>query len=240
VQPDVWKNFTSTYQWADFHGQEHVNFSPLFGHQYAACFIDCRGIQDAYMRQKGIDYFENSRRATYSQRAYAIANPLGWKDYGPDIWGLTACDGPGDVGHEYAGDERKFSSYAARGASAAYIHDDGTIAPTAAGGSIPFAPDICIPALQAMRKRYGDKLFSEYGFLDSFNPSFTFRDVELKHGKLADRVGWVDTDYLGIDQGPILLMAENYRSELIWRYIEKSPYFRRGLERAGFTGGWLD
>jgi hypothetical protein len=98
---------------------------------------------------------------------------------------------------------------------------------------------MCIPALTAMRKRYGDNLFARYGFVDSFNPSFTFRPEELKHGKVVDDVGWFDTDYLGIDQGPILLMAENYRSELIWRYIKKSPYFRRGLERAGFTGGWL-
>jgi hypothetical protein len=239
VNPDVWKNFCSTYKWAEFHGQEHVNFSPLFGHQFAACYIDCRKIQDAYMREKGIDYFENSRRATYSQRAYAMANPLNWRDYGPNVWGLTACDGPADVEYKYEGEERKFATYAARGASAAYIHDDGTIAPTAAGGSIPFAPEICIPALQTMRNRYGDALFSQYGFLDAFNPSFTFDDVDVQHGKIEDGVGWVDRDYLGIDQGPILLMAENYRSELVWNYIKKSTYFRRGLERAGFTGGWL-
>jgi hypothetical protein len=240
VKPEAWESFTSTYKWAEFHGYEQVNFSPLFGHQYAKCFIDCRGIQDAYMREKGIDYFENSRRATYSQRKYAMANPLGWKDYGENIWGLTACDGPADEEHEYAGEKRRFHSYSARGASAAYILDDGTIAPTAAGGSIPFAPEICIPALQAMRERYGDALFSEYGFLDSFNPSFTYGEAELKHGKLVKDIGWVDDDYLGIDQGPILLMAENYRSELVWNVIKKSPYFREGLKRAGFTGGWLD
>jgi hypothetical protein len=90
-----------------------------------------------------------------------------------------------------------------------------------------------------MRNRYGDALFSQYGFLDAFNPSFTFDDVDVQHGKIEDGVGWVDRDYLGIDQGPILLMAENYRSELVWNYIKKSTYFRRGLERAGFTGGWL-
>jgi hypothetical protein len=105
VQPDVWKNFCSTYLWAEFHGQEHANFSPLFGHQYAQCYIDCRGLQDAYMREKGIDYFENCRRATYSQRAYAIANPRNWKDYGKYVWGLTACDGPGNVKHEFQGEE---------------------------------------------------------------------------------------------------------------------------------------
>ena len=66
---------SSTYRWADFYGQQHVNFAPLFGHQYSHIWIDFRGIRDAYMRDKGIDYFENARRATYSQRAYAIGEP---------------------------------------------------------------------------------------------------------------------------------------------------------------------
>jgi hypothetical protein len=240
VRAEVWQNFTSTYKWGNFHGQEHVNFSPLFGHQYSHAFIDFRGIRDPYMQAKPIDYFENSRRATYSQRAYAVANPLKWKDYGPDNWGLTACDGPGESQYDYAGEERRFSSYAARGASVEYIHDDGTIAPTAAGGSIPFAPEICIPALQAMRKRYGNALYSKYGFLDSFNPSFTFDDAELQQGKVVDGLGWFDTDYLGIDQGPIILMAENHRSDLIWKHLRKSPYIRQGLALAGFNGGWLE
>jgi hypothetical protein len=240
IDAAAWEAFTSTYLWGDFYGQEHVNFAPLFGHQYSHAFIDFRGIQDATMAGKGIDYFENSRRATYSQRAYAAKNPMGWKDYSETIWGLTACDGPADVKLPYGGEERQFRSYSARGAALDYINDDGTIAPTAAGGSIPFAPEICIPALQAMRKRYGDALFTKYGFLDAFNPSFSYKDFELKHGKLIDGVGWVDDDYLGIDQGPILLMSENHRSELVWNVLKKSPYLRRGLERAGFSGGWLD
>jgi hypothetical protein len=240
VEPAAWDAFTNTYEWADFYGQEHLVFSPLFGHQYSHVWIDFRHIQDAYMRGKGIDYFENSRRATYAQREYAIDNPAGWRDYGPDIWGLTACDGPANVRVSFGGQERQFHSYSARGASPRDINDDGTIAPTAAGGSIPFAPEICIPALQAMYQRYGDTLFGKYGFLDAFNASFTFRDVELSHGRLADGLGWVDSDYLGIDQGPILLMIENYRSEFIWKLMQKSPYIRTGLQRAGFTGGWLE
>jgi hypothetical protein len=90
-----------------------------------------------------------------------------------------------------------------------------------------------------MRDRYKDALFTKYGFLDAFNPSFNYEDFDLKHGQLASGVGWVDTDYLGIDQGPILLMAENFRSELIWSVMKKSPYIRRGLARAGFTRGSL-
>src|SRR5436190_21948450 len=113
VGATAWDEWTKTYKWAEFYGQQHVVFAPLFGHQYTHMFIDFRGIQDAYMRAKGIDYFENSRRATLSQRAYANENPGRWKDYGGDIWGLTACDGPGDT--TIAG--RTYMGYAARGAA---------------------------------------------------------------------------------------------------------------------------
>jgi len=239
VDPGVWDAYTSTYTWAEFYGQEHLNFSPLFGHQYSHVWIDFRGIQDAYMREKGIDYFENSRRATYTQQAYAVANPDGWKDYGETIWGLTACDGPAGVRLEVDGQERRFNTYWARGASAEHINDDGTLAPTAVGGSVPFAPEITIPALQAMRARYGGDLFAQYGFLDAFNPTFTFTDVDLGHGRIVPGKGWFDTDYLGIDQGPIVAMIENHRSGLIWETMKRNPYVVRGLQRAGFTGGWL-
>ena len=240
IDPSAWEKYTSTYQWADFYGYEHLNFGPLFGHQYSHAWIDFRNIQDPFMRGKGIDYFENSRRATYSQRAYAVANPHGWRDYSADVWGLTACDGPVDKKLLYAGQERQFHSYWARGVSAQYSNDDGTIAPTAAGGSIPFAPEICIPALRAMRGRYGENLFAKYGFLDSFNPSFAFQGLESTHGRVVEGSGWFDTDYLGIDQGPLLLMCENYRSAMVWKLLKKNPDLQRGLKRAGFAGGWLD
>lgn len=96
IEPEAWQAWTSTYDrsWGKFQGQEYLSFSPQFGHQYSQVWIDFRGIQDEYMRGRGIDYFENSRRATYAQRAYAIENPMKWKDYGENIWGLTASDGP--------------------------------------------------------------------------------------------------------------------------------------------------
>jgi len=239
IEPAAWDAWTQTYTWSTFQGQAMVQFAPLFGHQYSHVWIDFRGIQDRYMRERGIDYFENSRRATYSHRTYALANPLRWRGYGADIWGLTAADGPIDTTMSVSGVERRFFTYAARGASSGEIRDDGTIAPTAAGGSVPFAPEIAIPALKAMRRSYSGALFTEYGFLDSFNPTFTFASVKVRHGRVDPVHGWYDTDHLGIDQGPILAMVENYRSELIWRLMRKNPYIRRGLERAGFTGGWL-
>jgi hypothetical protein len=239
VEPTAWNAWTSTYQWGRFHGQEHVGFAPLFGHQYSHVFIDFRGIKDGYMRQRGIDYFENSRRATYAQRSYAAANPGGWAGYGPDSWGLTASDGPDDVTLEIGGRIRRFFEYMARGAAHIEIRDDGTIAPTAAGGSLPFAPEITLPVLIAMREEHGEALFGQYGFLDAFNETFP-GDREPGTGQTIPGRGWYDTDYLGIDQGPILVMAENYRSGLVWRYMRKHPAIIRGLRRAGFTGGWLD
>ena len=240
VEPAAWTAYTSTYMWGRFHGQEYLQFAPHFGHQFSHIWIDFRGIQDEYMRGRGIDYFENSRRATYGQRQYAIDNPNGWRDYGADVFAVTASDGPADVTLTIDGRQRRFISYAGRGAGADHILDDGTIAPMGVVASIPFAPEITIPAMKAMRERYGSNLYSTYGFLDAFNPTFRDESVRLTHGRVVPGVGWFDTDYLGIDQGPIVAMIENYRSELVWREMRESPYIIRGLRRAGFTGGWLD
>jgi hypothetical protein len=239
IDSTAWAAWSATYQWGTFYGQAHVGFAPLFGHHYTHVWVDFRGLHDAYMQSHGIDYFENSRRATLAQRAYAMADPNGWSGYGADVWGLSASDGPADVTLSVNGTPRRFFTYAARGASFTEVRDDGTIAPTAAGGSVPFAPEIAVPALIAMRERYGDWLFGTYGFLDAFDPTFQFSG-QASAGKVVAGHGWFDTDYLGIDQGPILAMIENYRSDLVWRTMRKSPYIIRGLKRAGFRGGWLD
>ena len=237
---EIWSHFTSGYDWAEFYGYEHVNFAPLFGHQYSHIWIDFRGIRDAYMREKGIDYFENSRRATLSQRAYAMDNPDGWMGFGEDTWGLTASDGPKDTTVVLDGVERTFFQYSARGASARRVRNDGTLVPTAAGGSVPFAPEETIAALRAVRGRYGEHLYGEYGFRDAYNPTFAEAGVAAHRGEVVDGVAWFDVDYLGIDQGPIVLMIENFRSELIWETMRDNPYIVRGLCRAGFAGGWLE
>ena len=240
VEPAAWAAWTSTYRWDLLYGQDFVQFAPLFGHQYSQVWIDYLGIRDDALGRRGLDYFENSRRATYAQRAYAIANPQGWRNYGENVWGLTACDGPADVTLPFGGERRTFHTYTARGVAAGDVRDDGTVAPTAALSSLPFAPEIVLPALRAMRDRYGDHLYSTYGFRDAFDPSFTFTDVAVEHGEVDPELGWFDRDYLGIDQGPILAMVENYRSGLVWATMRKNPYVVAGLRRAGFTGGWLD
>ncbi|NZA28445.1 hypothetical protein H0E84_18885 [Luteimonas sp. SJ-92] len=241
VEPEAWEAWTRTYEesWGVFQGQEYLSFAPHFGHQYSHTWVDFRGIRDPYMRERGIDYFENSRRATYAQRQYAIENPMGWKDYGEHVWGLTASDGPQRTDQEYEGEEREFRHYSARGAGLSVAFDDGTLAPTAAVASIAFAPEIVIPATEAMHERYGEHLFSSYGFLDAFNPSFHY-DVPLKTGRIVPELGWVASDYISIDQGPILAMIANYRSEFVWKVMRRNPYIREGLRRAGFTGGWLE
>ena len=201
--PVRWEAWTEGYRWRPHHSFEFVEFAPLFGHQYSHCWVDFRGLVDAAMRPHGIDYFENSRRATLAQRAYCIANPGGFPNYGPLEWGLSACDGP--------------KGYAARGAPPAE-NDDGTLAPTAVGGSIPFAPEVCIPTLRHWERTYGKQLWGRYGFRDGFNR----------------KEDWWATDTLGIDQGAILIMAENHRTGSVWRRMKSSGVIRRGLERAGF------
>jgi hypothetical protein len=234
IPADCWKTWCDTYQWEKFQGYEFVNFDPLFGHQYSQMFIDFREIQDEYMREKGIDYFENSRRATYANRDFCVENKNGWKGYDTHTWGLTACDGPVEKANGWKNeiDGKKFRSYSARGTSTIDGFDDGTIAPTAAGGSVPFAPEICIPALKNMWEKHYENLIGEYGFKDAFNLTYTYGE--------GNEQGWFDEDYLGIDQGAILIQVENHRSGLIWEVIKKNKYVVEGLKKAGFAGGWLE
>jgi hypothetical protein len=215
IPPSSWTAWTKTYQWATYQRQDYVNFGPLFGHQFSQMFIDFRGIKDEYMAAKGIDYFENSRRATLANRSYCMTNPGAFVGYSASFWGLTACDGPGNRGK--ANPNVSFEGYNARGAAQFYLKDDGTIAPTAAGGSIPFAPEECIAALRDMKWRLKTKLYGKYGFKDAFNLSIEYLD---------GTTGWYDPDYLGLDQGPILLQLENYKSGFVWDVMKKSPYIR--------------
>ncbi len=201
----LWNYWTSTYSWQTLYGQSYVVFPPLFGHQYSHCWIDFRYIADIYMQQRGITYFENSRRATLAQRAYCVSNPGHFTGYSDTLWGLTACDGPPPTG------------YNARGAPPAQ-NDDGTIAPTAVAGSLPFAPEVCLPTLRSMDDMYHASLWMQYGFRDAFNLT----------------QNWWDTDVIGIDEGPIVLMIENYRTGGVWHLFMQDPAIQLGLQRAGF------
>lgn len=228
---EAWDKWCATYEWDTFEGYENIQFEPLFGHQYSHVWIDFKGIQDKYMRGKGIDYFENSKRATLSNRSYCIKNPLKAKGYHEWCWGLTACDGPDNKKIIIDGKPWQFYDYRARGACSFRVVDDGTIAPTAAGGAYPFTPDISDHTLKYMWETYQRDLVGEFGFKDAFNLTY-----------ITDQTpnGWFDIDYLGIDQGPILLMIENHRTQVLWNVMKKNPYIVAGLRKAGFEGGWLE
>ena len=242
ASPAAWDAWSAGYDrtWGTASGQRqpHLQFPPLFGHQYSHLWVDFRGIRDRFLRGHDLDYFENSRRATWAQRSYAIANPGGWTGYGANTWGLTACDGPGEIALTVAGRTRKFLGYEARGVGAGGV-DDGTLAPTAMVASLPFAPEIVIPGIRELERRWGAAILGEYGFVDAFNPSFP-SDARPATGRVVAGTGWVDVDYLGIDQGPIIGMIENHRTGLVWTTMRRSAYLRRALARAGFTGGWLE
>ncbi len=220
--------WTKTYQWKKLYDIEHLYAGPLFIHQLSHCWIDFRGIQDEYMRSKGIDYYENTRRATYAQREYATRNPKNFKGYCDNCWGITASDGPGNQTVMIDGVEREFFDYLAR--QIPNGPDDGTIAPWAAVASLPFASEIVLPALAYFNEIYPD-MTSKYGFKCSFNPTFESGNQGVN--------GWISQGYYGLDQGPIVLMIENYRTGFFWRMMRNCPYIISGLQRAGFTGGWL-
>ena len=241
VDPEIWTRYTRNFDrsWGNRWGEQHLFFPPHFGHQYSHVWVDFRGIRDSWLRAKGLDLFENSRRATRAQRNYAIANPKRWRGYDGEVWGLTACDGPGDFKAVVDGIEREFFSYSARGPD---DRDDGTLAPTAMAASIAFEPRLVQDGLAAMHRRYGTAIYGRYGFLDSFNPTLTAAPGErtFLHGRIVPGMCWVDGDYLGIDQGPIIAMIANQRDELVWRRMRRSKPIVDGLSRAGFAGGWLN
>lgn len=213
---DPWKEWTATYkskQWTpkseEIRGKlkdEPYKFvkstSPaLFTYQYPHVWFDLRGKKD----KVGINYFENSRIATFHNKDYCIKNPESHKGYGPKVWGLTACECPLHP-----------NNYEVHGPYPDM--DDGTIAPTAAGGSIVFTPQEAIETLRYMKEAYGNKLWGKYGFKDSFN-----LDID-----------WSSPTYIGIDQGTILTMIENYRTGLVHNLFMQNKCVKEAMRKAGF------
>jgi hypothetical protein len=227
LPPQSYAAYTSTYSWKNIYGYEFLYAGPLFIHQYSHVWIDFRGPWDEYLRARGIDYFENSRRATYVQREYAIRNPLQFRHHCECCWGITASDGPGPATLIIDGVERRFFDYLARGVP--YGPDDGTIAPWAAAAALPFAPEIVLPTIENMLRLGVGPTCCPYGMAASFNPTFPG----------PTPLGWVSLWNYGLNQGPLVLMVENYRSGLIWSLMRRCPYLVTGLRRAGFAGGWL-
>ena len=228
LPPESYAAYCSTYNWKQIYGREVLYSGPLFTHQLSHLWIDFRDLRDKFMREHDSDYFQNSCQATYIHQEYARRNPLEFEGYGEFCWGITATDGPGWEKRVVNGVEREFYDYYARGAP--FGPDDGTVAPWVVVASLPFAPEIVIPTIRAMAG-LDLGMTNRYGFKSSFNRTYPAPDSQT---------GWWVTPYhFGIDQGPVALMIENYRTGLIWNITRRSPYIATGLRRAGFRGGWL-
>ena len=228
VSPKSYRAWTRSYKWKSIYGFQYLYAGPLFIHQLSHMWVDLRGVQDDFMRHKAIDYFENSRRATYAQQQYAMRNPKRFKGYSERIWGITASDGPGPATRRINGRTVRFYDYKGRGIP--YGPDDGTLAPWAVAASLPFAPEIVLPFLHYFNEEFPE-MTSKYGFKCSYNPTFA---------SPRNKPGWVSLGYYGLDQGPVVAMIENYRTGFLWRLMRGCPYIVEGLRRAGFKGGWLD
>ena len=222
----AYHSWTGAYEWVRAYDIDYLYAGPLFIHQFSHAWIDFSGIQDAFMREKGSDYFRNSQAAVAVQREYARRNPKGFAGYGEDFWGLTACDGPGPRKRVAGGVSRSFLGYEARGAP--YGPDDGCVSPIAALAALPFEPEAALAALRHLIATYPHAIV-ESRLPSSFNPSLPG----------SSRRGWVCDAWFGLDQGLLVMMIENYRSGLIWRLMRDCPHIGAGLRRAGFAGGWL-
>ncbi|MDD4878829.1 MAG: glucoamylase family protein [Candidatus Omnitrophica bacterium] len=196
MSPDSWSAYSRGF--TTYKGFRFTGPPALFTHQYSHCFVDFKGKEDNFM-----DYFQNSVQATLANRQWCIDNMSRGKTYGPDCWGLTACDGP--------------DGYKAYGAPNG--ENDGTVSPTAAISSIIFTPDLSIKAARYMYANHRDKIWGKYGFVDAFN---------------WDR-NWVSSKYIGIDQGPIVLMIENYRTGMVWKYFMQNKNVKKAMKLCNFT-----
>ena len=224
---DSYPAYTATYRWEKHYGYEYLYAGPLFIHHFSHVWIDFRAIQDSPMRARGLDYFENSRRAAYIHQQHAMKNPHGFDGYGEHAWGITASEGPVQGPEPVEAEGRIFYGYMARGIPGP---DDGTLSPWTAITSLPFAPEIARPAVKHYVEAY-PQLVGPYGLKCSLNPSFP-------EGR-QNRTGWFSSHYYGINEGPVVLMIENYRSGLIWRLMRQCRHVIEGLRRAGFSAGWL-
>jgi hypothetical protein len=192
---NAWKRTILEYDGIRYIG----SFAPLFIHQYSQAWFDFRGKRDRYA-----DYFQNSILATEAHRRFCIDLSKQFPDYGEDLWGITASD------------SRK--GYVAWGGPPETGPIDGSVVPCAAGGSLPFLPEAAMRVLRTIKDRYGKEGWTQYGFVDAFNPL----------------TGWYDTDVVGIDTGITMVMAENARTSFVWETFMKNPEAQRGMERAGF------
>jgi len=191
----AWKRTIFEYDGIQYIG----SFAPLFIHQYSQAWFDFRDKRDKYA-----DYFQNSITAIDVHRRFCLDLAKQFPDYSDDLWGITASDSS--------------KGYVVWGGPPATGPIDGTVVPCAAGGSLPFLPEAALRVLRTIKDRYGTSAWTNYGFVDAFNPL----------------TNWYDIDVVGIDTGITMIMAENARTAFVWDTFMKNPEAQRGMERAGF------
>ncbi len=225
ISGDCFHAWTATYQWENLYGHDYLYAGPLFVHQFSHAWVDLRGIRDSLMREKNFDYFQNSRHAVFIQRKYTQLNPYQFVGYDKNCWGLSAGDGPSDEQPDVSNESRRLFGYAGRGVP--YGPDDGTLSAPAVLGSLPFAPDVVLEAMRNMLLRY-PQMLTDDRLSSGFNATVGCGDQP-----------WVSHGHYGLDQGIVMLMIENHRSQSVWHLMRGCSYLRDGLYRAGFEGGWL-
>jgi len=221
---DSFAAWTRTYQWENLLDVDVLYAGPLFTHLFSHAWIDYRGIRDAFMQAKQLDYFVNTQRAIRVHREYGARNPHGFAGYERDLWGITAGAGP--TREQAAGSTLRVYGYMARGAP--YGPDDGTLAPWAMLATLPFGRDDALRGTRQLLARYPE-VCREDRFASGLNASLVTQDRP-----------WLSEGWYGLDQGLLVLMIENALSGLPWRLMRECAYVRTGLLRAGFAGGWLD
>jgi hypothetical protein len=202
IPPRAWYSWRRS--WIEYKRMRYMGkATPLFTHQYSHAWIDFRGRREN--RLPYVDYFQNSVMATRVHRQFCLDLAQEFPGYSENIWGITASDSA--------------KGYVAWSGPPRHAKIDGSVVPCAAGGSLMFAPDICLPALKAMKEKFGEKVYGKYGFVDAFNPNN----------------GWINPDVIGIDVGITLLSAENLRSGKVWRWFMRNREITRALRLAGIV-----
>jgi hypothetical protein len=203
ISPNSWYAFwRDRYRYEDYHYFTTIGV-PLFIHQYSHAWIDFRNRRE--VRGDRIDYFENSVQATMAHRKFCLNLAAEFPAFGPNIWGVTASD--------------SVKGYLAWGGPPRDPSIDGTIVPSAAGGSLMFTPELSVAALREMKDKYGDRIYGKYGFVDAFNP----------------QTGWIDPDVIGINVGIILLSAENMRTGRVWQWFMQNAEIPRAMSKVGLV-----
>jgi hypothetical protein len=200
IKPEAWQAWKR--DWIEYGSYKFLSGgAPLFIHQYPQAWVDFRGRRE--VKAPHVDYFENSVIATHAHKQFCLDLAKEFAGYTENMWGITASD--------------TANGYKAWGGPPRKGPIDGSVVPCAAGGSLMFTPEIALPTLREMKKKFGDKVYGRYGFVDAFHPTN----------------GWINPDVIGIDVGMTLLSAENLRTGNVWKWFMRNQEIPSALRRVG-------